>query len=403
MVQVNHSIMNKAMHRSRRRQFLMTSIAAGASLPWIPFVRGRGNSLEKVKTTQLDPTGFFTLGKLHDNWWLISPDGNPFFSIGLNHIDSASLRYPENRHIWKEKYGGDQIRWIKESVTPNLKSWGFNSVGWVQEVTVRHWQHSRAFTRQEYQALNMPYCHLLPFIESHQWEKNVAHYDLRSEGWKEWCDYVARSHCGELSDDPKLIGYFYSDCPCWTHHRPQNAWRGPLFDPEKLTSEAGRRELTELATIYYRTTHDAIRRYDKHHLILGDRYEANAPLPMEVVNAAKPFIDVLSFQDFRDPVNHLNQWHKTTGIPVLLADAAKVDWRSRSFYRPNNGIWYAETLKKLYSNPGCIGFHFCGAYQRNKARRRGLLDEWENPDSEHIQPIQNANSAIQNQINNQVR
>ncbi|MEM7014732.1 MAG: agarase [Verrucomicrobiota bacterium] len=374
-----------------RRQLLSTAIPSSAAL-------GLGASKlfskDSKATTQTKPEGYFTLGLRADHWWLITPDGKPFFTMGLNHIDPASLRYPENIDIWREKYGGDTIRWIKESVAPNLKSWGFNTVGWVQEVTVRKWRHSRAFTAEEYKALEMPYCHLLPFMESHQWEKHTVHFDFRSEDWKEWCDYVARSHCAELSEDPNLIGYFYSDCPAWIHERPDNEWRGPIFDPEQLKTEAGRKELTELATIYYKTTHDAIRRYDPHHLILGDRFEANAPIAMEVVNAAKPFVDVLSFQDFRDPVKHLDEWHKKTGMPVLLADAAGVNWQSKEFFRPNDGNWYSETLAALHENPGCIGFHLCGAYQRNKARRRGLLDERENPDTENVDLMRAANLKI---------
>ena len=319
--------------------------------------------------------------------------------MGLNHIDPASLRYPENLHIWREKYGGSTIRWIKESVAPNLNAWGFNTVGWVQEVTVRRagagaWQHSRAFTVDEYKALGMPYCHLLPFTESHQWEKFTTHYDFRSDDWKEWCDYVSRSHCAELSEDPNLIGYFYSDCPTWIHMRPANEWRGPIFDPERLKTEVGRKELSELATSYYKTTHDAIRRYDKHQLLLGDRYEANAPIAMEVINAAKPYVDVLSFQDFRYPINHLDAWHLKTEKPVLLADAAGVNFRSEEFFKPNNGPWYTETLAGLFENPGCIGFHLCGAYQRNKARRRGLLDEMENPDQRNVNQMAAANERI---------
>ncbi len=91
------------------------------------------------------------------------------FQLGLNHIDPASMRYPENIHLWRDKYGGSMLRWLKESVATNLKAWGFNSVGWVQETTVRQWKHSRAFTPDEYHALGLPYCHLLPFTESHQW------------------------------------------------------------------------------------------------------------------------------------------------------------------------------------------------------------------------------------------
>ena len=144
-----------------------------------------------------------------------------------------------------------------------------------------------------------------------------------------------------------------------------------------------------------------IHTYDKHHLLLGDRYEANAPIAMEVVNAAKPYVDVLSFQDFRDPVTHLDQWHRKTGKPVLLADAAGVDWRSENFFKSNNGAWYAETLAALFENPGCIGFHLCGAYQRNKARRRGLLDELENPDSVQVKLMTSANQQINEWMDSQ--
>jgi hypothetical protein len=384
-----------SMSKIHRRNIVQGSLALGAGL--MTGLPRFAHACETV-TTQPEPQGFFTLGQRENHWWLITPDGRPFFTMGLNHIDPASLRYAENIRIWREKYDGSTLRWIEKSVAPNLKSWGFNSVGWVQEVTVRKWQHSRAFTVDEYRSLDMPYCHLLPFTESHQWEKHTVHYDFLSEDWKEWVDYVARSHCAALAEEKNLIGYFYSDCPTWTHARPENQWRGPIFDPDRLKTEAGRKELTDLATSYYKTTHDAIRRYDKHHLLLGDRYEANAPLAMEVLNSAAPYVDVLSFQDFRAPVKHLDSWHKKTGKPVLLADAAGVQWRSDEFFKANNGAWYAETLAGLFRNPGCIGFHLCGAYQRNKARRRGLLDEMENPDSKHVDQITAANTRITEQM-----
>ena len=372
-----------------RRKFIEHSLVAGAGLAFGPQL----TCVATVRTTQVQTNGFFTIGKEDGHWWLIDPEGKPFFTVGLNHIDPASLRYPENIHIWREKYEGSSLKWIQESVVPNLRKWRFNTVGWVQEVTVRKWRHSRPFTVDEYKALDMPYCHLLPFMESHQWEKHTVHFDFFSDDWAEWCDYVARSHCSELSDDPNLIGYFYSDCPTWTHDRPENSWRGSIFDPKKLESETGRDELSALGHQYYKTTYDAIRRYDKNHLILGDRYEANAHIAMPLIEAAKPFIDVLSFQDFRDPLKHLEHWHKVTGMPVLLADAAG-NIPGDDDFRRNDGEWYARVLHGLYENPGCIGFHLCGAYQRNKARRRGLLDEFEKPDQENVDLITAVNERI---------
>ena len=43
-------------------------------------------------------------------------------------------------------------------------------------------------------------------------------------------------------------------------------------------------------------------------------------------------------------------------------------------------------------------FHLCGAYQRNRARRRGLLDERGNPDQEHVSLIASANHKIQKRM-----
>lgn len=355
-----------------------------------PIFLGLVNSCSRSKSTN-----FFTLEYQDHHWWLITPDGKPFFSIGLNHIDPASMRYSENIHLWRDKYEGSMSKWLKESVAPNLKEWGFNTLGWEQEVTVRNWRHSRLFTYEEYQALDMPYCRMLPFTESHQWEQHTRHFDFNSKEWEEWCEYVARSHCAELSEDPNLIGYFYSDCPTWIHTREKNEWRGPIYDPGLLETEAGRSELFKLATKYYQTTNDAIRRYDKNHLILGDRYEANAPIAMEVIKAALPYVDVLSFQDFNDPVAHLIDYYKKTGKPVLLADSARVHWHThKGEFTENNGEWYAETLLELHKNPGCIGFHLCGAYQRNKARRYGLLNENEDPDTKNVDLIKAANLEI---------
>jgi len=106
------------------------------------------------------------------------------------------------------------------------------------------------FTLNEYQALNMPYCHMLPFTQSHQWEKHTKHFDFMSKDWEQWCEHVARAHCAAMSEDRNLIGYFFSDCPTWNHSFDRNKWRGPIFDPERLQSEAGRKELLALAQQY---------------------------------------------------------------------------------------------------------------------------------------------------------
>jgi hypothetical protein len=330
----------------------------------------------------------------------LTPQGDPFFSIGLNHIDWATLCYPENAEIWRDKYGNNVRRWLTESVRPDLLAWGFNSVGWVQEVVTRtptHHRHSRNFTFEEYQYLDMPYCHMLPFADFHQWEAETRLPDLLSTDFEEWCDYVARAHCTRFADDPKLIGYFYVDCPTWVHVREHNAWRGPLFDLARLESEEGKQELFSLARRYYQVAHDAIRRYDRHHLILGDRYEANAPLPEQVVLAAKGLVDVLGFQHFGIPQavrDDLAGWAGKAGMPVLIADHADLVRIPGDCWRENPSS-YPELLQLLRGLPACVGFHLCGAYLRNRCRRWGLRDERENPDVDLLKVITEANAQTE--------
>ena len=383
-------IKNSKTAKMRPFKFFITSILITV---FFTVQKGELYAQNKSKTTQINTEGFFTLDKVDGHWMFITPKEKPFFSIGINHIDPASLRYPENIHIWEEKYDGSTTKWLKKSVKPNLEKWGFNTMGWEQEVTVKQWQHSRPFTNDELKVLDMPYSRMLPFTESHQWEKHTVPYDFFSKEWIEWCDYVARSYCAEVKDDPNLIGYFFSDCPTWIHDRPHNKWRGPMFDPKKLETEEGRDELSKMAKQYYKTIYDAIRKYDKNHLILGDRYEANAPIAMEVIEAALPYVDVLSFQDFRNPGLHLDEWYKKTGKPVLLADGSGIT-KGEGIYKRTNGAWYKTQIEALYNNPGCVGFHLCGAYQRNKARARGLLDEYENPDTENVEIIQHTNEKL---------
>ena len=99
--------------------FLAALIAAGSSESF---------AQERSKTTQINTEGFFTLAEIDNHWWFVTPQGQAFFSIGLNHIDPASLRYPENIEIWEEKYNASTTEWIKESVKPNLEKWGFRQV-----------------------------------------------------------------------------------------------------------------------------------------------------------------------------------------------------------------------------------------------------------------------------------
>jgi hypothetical protein len=81
----------------------------------------------------------------------------------------------------------------------------------------------------------------------------------------------------------------------------------------------------ELARHYYQTMHDAIRRYDEKHLILGDRYHSYAP--DVVAEAAGPYVDVITtnfdwpdWTDGRLPTHYLKRLHSLSGKPILVTE-----------------------------------------------------------------------------------
>lgn len=128
-------------------------------------------------------------------------------------------------------------------------------------------------------------------------------------------------------------------------------------------------------------------------LILGDRYEAGNLIAEEVVRAALPYVDVLSFQHFKQPDEvsaNLRKWHDLTGKPVLLADQC-MSIRQPDGVQLHDGAGYTATLAALRDVPGCVGYHLCGAYLRNTARNRALRAADETPDTAALTAITAAN------------
>jgi hypothetical protein len=354
------------------------------------------------------PTGFFRLTQAAGRTWLADPQGRLFFSVGLNHIDPSPLRFAERGRLWQERYRNSNEIWLKTKVRPDLVKWGFNSVGWVQEMAsngITDHKQSRNFIFEEYQWLGLPYCHMLPFADFHHWNAQTRLPDFFSTEWADWCDYVAREDCARMRDDPKLIGYFLVDCPVWVHTHPHSRWRGPIFDFKRLDTEDGRRELHRLATRYYQTTHDAIRRYDPNHLILGDRYEGRGRMAAEVLHAAKPFVDVLCFQYFGEPARtraDLERWSTEIGKPVLLADAG-IGRKPGDGTAHHDPAEYEALMTGMRELPTCIGFHLCGGYLRNRIRKKGLLLEDETPDRQALDGITRINRQTLTWVQQQQR
>jgi hypothetical protein len=106
-------------------------------------------------------------------------------------------------------------------------------------------------------------------------------------------------------------------------------------------------------------------------------------------------VDVFSFQHFGPAKKigaDLARFAEIAGKPVLLADSAGTLKQADGVLRNDPGK-YRDTLEELKGVPGCVGFHLCGAFLRNRARNRGLRGPDETPDRDALAGITTANRA----------
>ncbi len=120
---------------------------------------------------QLKATGYFRTGKVNNKWWLVTPEGRLFFSIGMDCVGSGEFTFVTGRDKWFEwlpalsepaavfynnsgkahsmaeaiggkgrtfsfysanllrKYGDDWRTAWKEMTSNRLRNWGFNTIG----------------------------------------------------------------------------------------------------------------------------------------------------------------------------------------------------------------------------------------------------------------------------------
>jgi hypothetical protein len=352
--------------------------------------------------------GFFRVRQDHGVWWLVDPDGNRFFSTGVNEVGAGDLP-PAGTPRETAGYVGlrhypDFSAWW--SATANrLRAWGFNTLG--------GWAEDGAIAKHE-----MPYVvslHLGKWVGA-PWEDVTAPDSL------ETIRTLVR-RLAQYRDDPQLIGYFidnelgwYDDAvfEYWANRPAANPGRQTLFNmlQEEYGSDRGaflrdfileppQAELSELrqssshlrvapgrrpmvvyrfvewvADEYYRVLASEIRRVDPNHLLLGDRFAGY--YSQSVARAAGKWMDVVSV-NFSSHVRDgwispafLDSLARLTGKPLIVTEFYAAAMENRSGNRNSNGPFLvvqtqkeraqaaAAMAEQLARLPFVVGYHWFG-------------------------------------------
>jgi len=359
---------------------------------------------------ELEGTGFFRVQAHDGRWWFVTPEGAPFYSVGINactpngSVDATTGANRYNDAV-KARYA-DYDEWA-EATTGRLSSWGFNTVG--------------AWCDWSRLGKTMPYTIILN-ISGVDWQVGDIP-DYFSDEFAARCEQVATQTVAPRRDDPMLIGWFLDNELRWGWD-----WRSPktlLADylampettPGRKVAESYRGDpegfLKAVASRYFFITTTAVRKADPNHLILGIRSISVMTHP-QVPQAAGPWVDVYSVnnyefvpelyasidaaeQDFLDESNWLVEYYKITGRPILITEysmrSAEADVPSTwpIFYptyptqADRAAAWEAYT-RQCFAKPYIIGQHWfqwtdepAGGRFDGENSNFGLVDGDDNP------------------------
>src|SRR2546429_933848 len=332
---------------------------------------------------RVSPNPPFSIRQQGETAWLVRPNGERFFSLGVCCVNQGASRQefdPANPGYAAWQHYADSNLWA-EATLKRLKAWGFTTVGgWSDFQALRHCDAADlAFA---------PVLHIGSTAGAPWWDMWDAKIVQRM-------DEVAREQILALRDDPRVIGYYSDNEIGWWNAilfkmtleqsstsgqrkrliellRQTYDWSELLRDFEPAPGvenwqelerhgmlflrpggngiQVERRFLTLLAERYYSLVHEIIRKYDRRALILGDRYQSF--YYPEVARACARYVDAVSsnlnasWNDGSFARFYVDTLHALTGKPVLIGEFYMSARENRSDNKNSRGVYPVVATQK---------------------------------------------------------
>jgi len=235
------------------RMVIWSSIL-GMSIPGIHAQPSRIN-IATGSVVAMKGEGYYQIKEVNGVLRFVDPDGRPFVSVGMYHLNPNLLNYDYNRHVFMSRYGGSHQAFIEDSCR-ELWDWGFNTISmWeggrlsdgftppqcfgtcVNILPIAYWD---TWSGRNPDGLKK----LLPEIrsESRHGDGDAVHnniyyagfFDVFSDEWDARCREKVNAAVSSMSRHRGLMGYYYVDIPIWTpswwNFRPKVAKHIKRFD-----------------------------------------------------------------------------------------------------------------------------------------------------------------------------
>ena len=216
------------------------------------------------------------------------------------------------------------------------------------------------------------------------WVNAVLVLGEASPGKQRWIDHLRRRY---PSAEAAATAWGLSISPTYGISWDRMARLQTWFEPAD-TDQAGQDMVAFMYVIaqqWYAMHHEAIKRYDPNHLLLGDKNMINWYYEW-TIPAVKKYVDVVTIQAY-------NRWsvdgqatdrlYEQLGKPIYNGDGSfsyaqpnqnefgVKGWRTGAQSLDEVATFYRETLEGMMAKPYMIGWHHCGYLEQWDAAERG--------------------------------
>jgi len=361
-----------------------------------PKVNEYGSWLQDKK----ESTGFFRTELINNRWWMIDPDGYPYYFKGVAVFTPGGS---DNQiKSLKAKFGNDSVWAEKES--RRLESYGFNGSGaWSDIDVIRKMEKPMPYTiivnpMSMYRAE-----HLKRFGGKYKFNDWQGYrFDLVMVFDPEFEKYIAQSITGlsKFKEDKFLIGYFTDNELPWKNdaldrhlnflakdepgYLAAKKWLDQRKGKNASVSDITQEDRMAFTGFYFETymqkVTSALRKADPNHLYLGCRFDQDKEQELtnpEIFRVAGKYMDIISINHYRkwQPIQEqLNDWATWSGKPFLITE-----WyaKGEDSGLPNNtgagwnvhtqldrGYFYQNFTIELLRSKSCVGWNWF-KYQDN--------------------------------------
>jgi hypothetical protein len=348
------------------------------------------------------PTGFFHTEKINNRWWIITPEGNGFIVIGLQHMYRCKINQEKRKHRTAE----------------NLNNWGFNMIS-----------HNQDFKNLVYDAQVSPSLWGFPWFPDKAPEIRIpipkvpnilsdviAFPDVFDKRFEEIIDKEFKEISTKFKTDPWLLGYFISNELPWDGLPQENislldayfampkqmegkiylikffrkrytnvkcfndiygtnikqfkdllimpSLKGHIKD-KKISKEDESAFLTLVAEKYFAINFKIIKKYDPNHMILGVRFHGFAP--KEILKVIGKYVDIISYNCYTPiaPLEFIEASYKIHRKPMLISEFSFKAKNSKLLNKNGAGygfrtqkeraLWYKRYVTTLLASPNTVG------------------------------------------------